>query len=241
MSGRWLAAGLLAAAVGWAVAAAAQPPGAGAAPSGTTSATPVPGDAAAARVRAVAQALAALAAASDGGRALEAELAVALRSRCGADSGASSWSCALAVGRALCDARPAAERDRCGAAADVMLVNLRAANDWVDEATRVRLVRGASDYHRALLGELERRFAVLAAELVLEERVLAAELGERGGVASAPVLDRFCARRDHRPRPPRCNLPAATCVPPLSWQRCIAALAWSVTRPPPSSSSGALR
>lgn len=188
------------------------------------------------RVRAVAAALAALAASGDAGVALEAELASALRQRCGADSSAASWSCAATVGRAVCEARPGAERARCAAAADVVLVNLRAANDWVDEATRVRLVRGASDYHRALLGELELRFAALAAELVLEERTLAAELPEREGAGSAAVLDRFCARRDYRPRPPRCNVPTATCVPPLSWPRCVAALVWMITRPPPTSS-----
>ncbi len=200
------------------------------------------GDAAAlARVRAIAASLAALEASGDAGVALEAELATALRSRCGADPSAVSWSCALATGRAVCEARPTSERARCAAAADVVLVNLRAANDWVDEATRVRLVRGATDYHRALLGELERRFAALAAELVLEERALTAELGARAGAGSAALLDRFCARRDYRPRPPRCQAAAATCVPPLSWQRCVAALVWSISRPPPSATSGADR
>lgn len=200
------------------------------------------GDAAAlARVRAIAASLAALETSGDAGVALEAELATALRSRCGADPSAASWPCALATGRAVCEARPANARASCAAAADVVLVNLRAASDWVDEATRVRLVRGATDYHRALLSELERRFAALAAELVLEERTLAAELGERAGASSAAVLDRFCARRDYRPRPPRCQAAAATCVPPLSWQRCVAALVWAISRPSPSVTSGADR
>src|ERR1051325_11313115 len=37
----------------------------------------------------------------------------------------------------------------------------------VAEATRIRLVRGSADYRAALAGELHRRYAVLASELVL--------------------------------------------------------------------------
>lgn len=191
------------------------------------------------RVRSVAQTLEALGALGPDAAALELELAAAARQRCGASGRPPALACLLPLAAAACERRPVAARAACAAAADAMLVNLRSANDWVDEPTRVRLVRGAADYHRALLGELARRYAALAAELVLEEPALARELGAQVA-ADAPastwslspaVLDAFCARRDFRARPPRCSQPEPTCVPSLSWQRCVAALAWYVTQP----------
>ena len=224
-------------------------------PSSSSSPSQIPSSGAAAtrateaRVAALALSLRALAALGAEAPRLEAELATASRQRCGSGERPPVLPCLLLLAQEVCASRPAAARASCVAAADVMLVNLRSANDWVDEATRVRLVRGAADYHRALLEELSARYAALAAELVLEESSLLAELAlERApasppGAPSAParasvptvqpaVLDRFCSRRDHRIRPPRCNAPSATCVPSLSWQRCVAALAWFVTQEP---------
>lgn len=166
---------------------------------------------------------------------LETELALAARKRCGGGANqVPKLPCLLEVGAKLCqdgqDGKPAGlskTPETCAAAVDVMLVNLRSAGEFVDEATRVRLVRSATDYHAALLAELRKRYAALAAELVIEDPDATATLP-----ASAASLDRFCARRDHRPKPPRCDQPSATCVPSLSWQRCVAALAWFVTSAP---------
>jgi hypothetical protein len=163
---------------------------------------------------------------------LETELALAARQRCGGGANqVPKLPCLIEVGAQLCqDARTAklgTTPEICAAAVDVMLVNLRSAGEFVDEATRVRLVRSATDYHAALLAELRKRYAALAAELVIEDPDAAAT-----SPASAASLDRFCARRDHRPKPPRCDQPSATCVPSLSWQRCVAALAWFVTSAP---------
>lgn len=161
---------------------------------------------------------------------LEAELAAAARQRCGgAANQVPRLPCLLEVGARLCQQAGDAYGDAatCAAAVDVMLVNLRSAGELVDEATRVRLVRSSTDYHAALLGELRQRYAALAAELVIEDPDAAAT-----APAAAASLDRFCARRDYRPKPPRCDQPSATCVPSLSWQRCASALAWFVTSAP---------
>lgn len=182
----------------------------------------------------VQQALTALVALGADRDRLEVALATAARQRCGATGNqVPKLPCLLEVGAQLCRGGSYGGAETCAAAVDVMLVNLRSAGDLVDEATRVRLVRGAADYHAALLVELRKRYAALAAEWILEDP-------EAGAVApaSAPSLDRFCARRDYRPKPPRCDQLSETCVPSLSWQRCVAALAWFVTSPPLPAGAG---
>lgn len=176
----------------------------------------------------VQQALTALVALGEDRDRLETALAAAARQRCGATGDqVPKLPCLLEVGAQLCRGGSYGGAEACAAAVDVMLVNLRSAGELVDEATRVRLVRGAADYHAALLAELRKRYAALAAEWLIEDPEAAA-----AAPASAPSLDRFCARRDYRPKPPRCDQPSETCVPSLSWQRCVAALAWFVTSPP---------
>ncbi len=180
------------------------------------------------RVAFVQRALSALSALGDGRDRLEAALAAAARQRCGASGNqVPKLPCLLEVGAKLCGGGGYGAVETCSAAVDVMLVNLRSAGELVDEATRVRLVRGAADYHAALLGELRKRYAALASEWILEDPEAAAS-----APASAASLDRFCARRDHRHKPPRCDQPSETCVASLSWQRCVSALAWFVTSPP---------
>ena len=118
------------------------------------------------RVPHIASALAAVRALGPGGRdALDRRLYEATRTQCRGDAGAPSASCVIAAAQAACAADP--DRGRCAAAADVIATNLRAANAWVDEATRIRLVRGSTDYRAALATELRRRYAALAAELVI--------------------------------------------------------------------------
>lgn len=179
------------------------------------------------RVAYVHRALTSLQALGEARDLLELELSAAARQRCGGSgSQPPRLPCLLDLAAKLCASPGHGDAAACAAAADVILVNLRSAAELVDEPTRVRLVRSAADYHAALLAELRKRYAALAAELVIEDPDAAAELP-----ASAASIDRFCARRDHRPKPPRCDEPSPTCVPSLSWQRCAAALAWFAVAP----------
>jgi hypothetical protein len=102
----------------------------------------------------------------------------------------------------------------CTAAADIIVTNLRAANSWVDQNTRAQLVRSATDYHAALLVELRKRYAALAAELVI------------GANGSAEAIDRLCATRDREVH--ACTAGDRACVPSIPWTRCVAALVWFV-------------
>jgi hypothetical protein len=164
----------------------------------------------------VARALAAVRALGPEGREqLERTLYAATRGECRADAATPAVSCLIAAARAAC----AADRDRsgCEAAADVVVTNLRAANAWVDEPTRIRLVRGSTDYRVALAGELHRRFAALAAELVL---------GRGGSAGEADAIDRLCAERDREVH--ACAPGDTACVASVPWSRCAAALVWFV-------------
>jgi hypothetical protein len=172
-------------------------------------ARPSAADPAADRVAYLSRALTAVHTLGAGGRdRLELELYTAARTRCHADI-----ACLAEAAAALCHGDPA-----CEAAADVVAANTRAANDWVDEATRARLVRSSVDYRVALAGELHRRFAALAAELAL------------AGGTDAAAIDRLCRERDRTLH--ACRDDDTTCVPSLPWSRCAAALVWFVGSTP---------
>jgi hypothetical protein len=159
----------------------------------------------------VARALAAVHALPQARRAsLEHDVYEATRTRCHADTSARCFADAAA---SVCHG------DTECAAADVIAANTRAANDWIDEATRAQLVRGSADYRVALAGELHRRYGALASELALA-----------GGAAAAPALDQFCRDRDRTVH--ACTGDDATCVPSLPWSRCIAALIWYIGSEP---------
>jgi hypothetical protein len=169
------------------------------------------------RVEHVTRALAAVRALGPEGRdRLDRELYAATRTQCRGDAGTPAASCVIAAGRAACAADP--DRGRCEAAADVVVTNLRAAAAWVDEPTRIRLVRGSADYRAALAAELRRRYAALAAELVIGPGA--------GGTGDAAAIDQLCAQRDRAIH--ACQPGDAACVPSLPWSRCVAALVWFV-------------
>lgn len=158
-----------------------------------------------ARLAYLADALAAVRALGPSGRrALEDELHQGARRRCRADQGEPTAACLVGLARARCAAEPPARQPACHLAADVALANRLAEPEMVDEATRARFVGQGADYREAMRAELLRRRTTLAAEFALAEPGPDGELPAR--------IDRFCARRDR----------------PLAWQRCAAALVWTV-------------
>jgi hypothetical protein len=184
---------------------------------GPATADPLP------RVAHVSRALAAVRSLGPSGRdRLERELATAARARCHADTGTPAAACLIAAARAICAADP--DRTRCEAAADVIATNLRAAPAFVDEPTRIRLVRGSADYRTALAAELRRHHAALATELVL------ARGGADDDAALPASIDTACLDRDRAIH--ACQAGDAACVPSVPWSRCVAALIWFVGAAP---------
>jgi hypothetical protein len=163
---------------------------------------------------------------ADGADELDRALYSAARSQCHADTARPTVTCLIEAARAVCAAPGAAggDRARCEAAADVAITNLRGQAALIDEATRIRLVRGSADYRAALAAELRRRYAVLAAELVLAGS--AAALGSAASGDEARAIDELCAHRDRALH--ACEAQDAACVPSLPWSRCVAALVWFV-------------
>jgi len=148
---------------------------------------------------------------------LDRTLYAAARSQCHADSGTPTVQCLIGAARAACAAGAGGgDRARCEAAADVVVANLRSQTSLIDDATRIRLVRGSADYRAALAGELHRRYAVLASELVLAG----------AGDDEAQAIDALCAQRDRELH--ACQAGDAACVPSLPWSRCVAALVWFI-------------
>jgi hypothetical protein len=143
---------------------------------------------------------------ADGRAALEGSLYRGARQTCRGASGVPSIKCLLDLGVTTCRSAPAA--DACLVAADVILANGRAETEFVDEATRARLVASGGDYRASMRVELDKRYAALATDLVLAEPGADRDLAAR--------IDRFCARRE---KPP-------------AWQRCAAALVWFVAGAP---------
>jgi hypothetical protein len=171
----------------------------------------------------VARALAAVRALGPAGcEALDRALYAAARTRCHADTAQPGVSCLVAAARAACDGAP--DRKRCEAVADVAVTNLRAGTALIEEATRIRLARGSADYRAALAAELHRRYAVLAAELIVGGAGAAS--GPRGDGDDAGAIDEVCANRDRVLH--ACQPGDAACVPSLPWSRCVAALVWFV-------------
>ena len=173
------------------------------------------------RVATLGKALAALRALGAGRAMFEQDLHARTRERC---HDAPTVACLIEVARAEC------KDDACAAAADIVITNQHAETALVDEVTRMRLVRTATDYHAAITAELWSRYAVLAAELALAQPGSDAELPAR--------IDRFCADRDRVAHP--CDAGTA-CVGSVAWQRCAAGLVWFIAGhegAPPSAGSG---
>jgi hypothetical protein len=157
------------------------------------------------RVAYLDRALAALRSLGAGGRrSLEEEVHAGARRRCRADRQTPSITCLIEVAGATCGARPVAARASCHLAADVIVTNLLAEEEMVDEGTRARLV-GQGDYRGRLRAALAARHRTLAADLVLAQP--AGALPDR--------IDRFC-----------------TDAGELAWQRCAAALLWYLAEQP---------
>ena len=195
----------------------------GAATAARAAADPLP------RAEHVTRALAAVRALGPAGRdKLDRELYATTRTQCHADTGSPAAGCLIAASRAACAADP--DRARCEAAADVIVANLRAVPALVDEPTRMRLVRGSADYHAALAAELHRRYAMLAAELVLsgasDDDGTAGAGTAPAGAAAGAMIDALCRQRDRAIH--ACQPGDAACVPSLPWSRCVAALVWFV-------------
>jgi len=142
---------------------------------------------------------------------LDRDMYTAARTRCRADDIAPAPACLIEAARGVCGSDAT-----CLVAADVIATNLRGTNELLDDATRMRILRKASDYRADLTAELVRRYALLAAELVL--------VGRRADEAAA--IDELCTHRDREIR--ACAPDATACIPSVPWSRCVAMLVWYI-------------
>lgn len=182
-----------------------------------------------------------------GRRAVESAIYDAVRAKCRPGNRAAPITCLIAAARDVCGGKPAPTKgvsptsagagaavasagDKCLAVADVIVTNQHAEKSMLDEATRMRLVREAADYHQAVIAAMEARWAVLAAELAL--------VAPDGTLAER--IDHVCRERDRQVRP--CSVAEGngmaansggvpTCVGTIAYQRCAAGLVWFTSGP----------
>lgn len=114
--------------------------------------------------------------------------------------------CGAEIARTLCSDDSDGD---CAKVVDVALTNFWAEEAWVDRRRRIQLLSGGVPIKRAVADELERVFLRLAARLAL---------ATPAGLAPAPAIDRFCLR--------------ASRAAEMPWNRCVAALVWSLARRP---------
>jgi hypothetical protein len=141
---------------------------------------------------------------------LDRDIYAAARARCRADDATPTVACMLEVVRSVCGSDAT-----CLAAGDVIATNLRGTNELLDEAARIRILRKTRDYRADLTAELMRRYAVLAAELVLADHR-----------DDAAAIDQLCTERDREIH--ACEPGATACIPSVPWSRCVAMLVWFV-------------
>jgi hypothetical protein len=156
------------------------------------------------------RALSAVRSLGDAGRTkLDRDLYAAARASCHAEDSIPTPTCLIDAARGVCGSDAT-----CLVVADVIATNLRGTNELLDEAARMRILRRARDYRTELTTELVRRYAVLAAELVLDGR------------HDAAAIDQLCTERDRVIH--ICEAGAPACIPSIPWSRCVAMLVWFV-------------
>lgn len=133
------------------------------------------------------------------------------RNKCQAPEMTLRVGCLLEAAGQNCKQLAGDARERCRRASDVIATNLLAERVFVPDDVRYQIMSKQRDARTAIARELHRRYAALVAELAMSEFFP----GPRAGTAAlAAGIDGFCSdvagTRD------------------LSWQYCVAAIAWFV-------------
>jgi hypothetical protein len=133
------------------------------------------------------------------------------RNRCQAPEMTLRVGCLVEAAGQNCKQLPADARERCRRTSDVIATNLLAERVFVPDDVRYEIMSKQRDARTAIQRELVRRHAALVAELALSEFFP----GPRADAAAlATGIDRFCS--------------AVAGTRDLSWQYCVAAIAWFV-------------
>jgi hypothetical protein len=133
------------------------------------------------------------------------------RNKCQAPEMSLRVGCLLEAAAQNCKQLPAAKRDECQRASDVIATNQLSERLFVPDNERFAIMSKQRDARTAIARELHRRYAQLVAELAMSSYFP----GPRAdSTALAAGIDQFCTER------------AGT--RDLSWQYCVAAIVWFV-------------
>lgn len=133
------------------------------------------------------------------------------RNKCQAPEMTLRVGCMLQAAAQNCKQLPAATREQCRHASDVIATNQLGERVFVPDDVRYALMSKHGDARTAIARELHRRYALLVSELAMSDFFPGPRADTK---ALATGIDRFCTdvagTRD------------------LSWQYCVAAIVWFV-------------
>jgi hypothetical protein len=134
---------------------------------------------------------------------------VVARNKCLASEQSLRINCLIAAAALGCPAGP--DHDRCTRVSDVIVTNRLSVDYFVPKDVRYDIMNKHKDYRSEVARELRRRYAMLVAELVMSRHFPGSRADSR---ALATGIDAYCA--------------GAAGTRGLSWQYCVAAIAWFV-------------
>ena len=133
------------------------------------------------------------------------------RNKCQAPEMTLRVGCMLEAAAQNCKSLPAAKREQCQRASDVIATNQLSERVFVPNDVRFEIMSKQKDARGAIAHELHRRYAQLVTELAMSD----AFPGPRADAhALASGIDRFCSD--------------VSGTRELSWQYCVAAIVWFV-------------
>jgi hypothetical protein len=133
------------------------------------------------------------------------------RNKCQAPVESLHVGCLLEATARNCLSRQGAARERCNRASDVLVTNRLSETAFLPEDVRYEIMDKHRDYGAALARELERRYAIVVAELVMS-RHFPGSAADRTRLAAG--IESYCR-----------ELSSTRALP---WQYCVAAVVWFI-------------
>lgn len=135
------------------------------------------------------------------------------RNKCRAAEQSLRVGCLIAAATQSCRTGEPAQRDRCLRVTDVIVTNRLSDPTFIPKDVRYDIMSESRDSAGELARELERRYAILVSELMMSSHFpTAASSADSAAVAGA--IDGYCTE--------------VASMRDLSWQYCVAAVAWFI-------------
>lgn len=133
------------------------------------------------------------------------------RNQCHAPLESLTVRCLLEAARRNCQHRVESFQDQCDRVSDVIITTRLSERHFISKGTRFRIMSEHTNYRRAMLGELRRRYAALVAEMTMFHP---SSRQDQDPTELARAIDGYCL--------------TVSKIRSLSWQHCSAAIIWFI-------------